>query len=158
LVVISIIAILSSVVLASLASARGKARDSRRIQDLTQIRTALVLYFEKFGNWMQTGSGCGAGGSGNGWFNYVGPSYPISMGQCLVDNGFTATEIIDPTGGKTSSPSSGFTYMKYTCGAPPITYIYAKLESEPQSPTATDGTCYPSCDSSYGMNRYLLVN
>lgn len=44
LVVISIIGMLSSVVLASLNSARGKARDSQRIQALTQMRTALELY------------------------------------------------------------------------------------------------------------------
>jgi prepilin-type N-terminal cleavage/methylation domain-containing protein len=43
LVVIAIIGILSSVVLASLNSARADARDSRRAQDMAQIRTALEL-------------------------------------------------------------------------------------------------------------------
>lgn len=43
LVVIAIIGILSSVVLASLNGARADARDSRRVQDLAQIRTAVEL-------------------------------------------------------------------------------------------------------------------
>jgi len=44
LVVISIIALLSSVVMSSLNSAREKARDARRIQDMDQISKALALY------------------------------------------------------------------------------------------------------------------
>ena len=44
LVVIAIIGILSSVVLASLNSARLKARDARRVADLKQIQVALELY------------------------------------------------------------------------------------------------------------------
>lgn len=44
LVVIAIIGILASVVLASLNSARQKARDSKRIGDLKQIQLALELY------------------------------------------------------------------------------------------------------------------
>jgi prepilin-type N-terminal cleavage/methylation domain-containing protein len=57
LVVISIIGILSSVVLASLNTARMKARDSRRIQDLKQIKLALELYYDTNGYYPQ--SGCG---------------------------------------------------------------------------------------------------
>lgn len=44
LVVIAIISLLSSIVFASLGQARAKARDSKRIQDLVQIRNALELY------------------------------------------------------------------------------------------------------------------
>ncbi len=44
LVVIAIIGILSSVVLASLNSARQKSRDARRIADLKQLQLALELY------------------------------------------------------------------------------------------------------------------
>jgi|CXWL01.1.fsa_nt_gi prepilin-type N-terminal cleavage/methylation domain-containing protein len=46
LVVIAIIGILSSVVLGSLSVARTKARDTRRIEDIKQIETALSLYFD----------------------------------------------------------------------------------------------------------------
>ncbi len=55
LVVIAIIGMLSSVVLASLNSARGKARDARRNEDLVQIRTALNLYESDNGGNLPTG-------------------------------------------------------------------------------------------------------
>jgi type II secretion system protein G len=45
LVVIAIIGLLSSVVLASLNSARKKGRDARRLADLKQLQTALELYY-----------------------------------------------------------------------------------------------------------------
>ncbi|MBI2046291.1 MAG: type II secretion system protein [Parcubacteria group bacterium] len=46
LVVIAIIGILSSVVLASLNTARQKSRDAKRIADLKQLQLALELYFD----------------------------------------------------------------------------------------------------------------
>ena len=46
LVVIAIIGILASVVLVSLNSARGKARDARRISDLHQVALALDNYYD----------------------------------------------------------------------------------------------------------------
>lgn len=46
LVVIAIIGILASVVLASLNSARTKARDARRVADVKQLQLALELYFD----------------------------------------------------------------------------------------------------------------
>jgi len=46
LVVIAIIGILSSVVLASLNSAREKSRDAKRVSDIKQLQLALELYFD----------------------------------------------------------------------------------------------------------------
>lgn len=46
LVVIAIIGILSSVVLASLNTARLKSRDTRRISDIKQLQLALALYYD----------------------------------------------------------------------------------------------------------------
>lgn len=51
LVVIAIIGILSSVVLASLNSARQKGRDARRISDLKQLQLALELYYDSTGGY-----------------------------------------------------------------------------------------------------------
>ena len=45
LVVIAIIGVLASVVLASLNTARAKARDARRISDFKAMQTALAFYF-----------------------------------------------------------------------------------------------------------------
>lgn len=47
LVVIAIIGILSSVVLASLNTAREKSRDARRVSDMRQLQLALELYFDE---------------------------------------------------------------------------------------------------------------
>jgi prepilin-type N-terminal cleavage/methylation domain-containing protein len=157
LVVVAVISLLSSIILVGLQNAKAKARDIRRINDLNQIRVALVLWNSAYGNWMETGSGCGYMGNGNGWFNYVGGPYPKSMAQCLMERGFMSSEIIDPTGGRTSTPASGYAYMKYHCGFPVRVYLYAKLETKPQSSTATDGTCCTTCDTSYGMNYYLQI-
>jgi len=54
LVVIAIIGILSSVVLASLNSARAKARDAKRVADLGQVQTALALYYDSNQKYPQT--------------------------------------------------------------------------------------------------------
>lgn len=62
LVVIAIIGILSSVVLASLNSARGKARDAKRKQDMVQVRTALEGYFADNGSYPLPGNGQWWGG------------------------------------------------------------------------------------------------
>ena len=51
LVVISIIGLLSSVVLASLNSARAKARDARRMSDFKQYELALEFYYDKYGGY-----------------------------------------------------------------------------------------------------------
>ncbi len=48
--VIAIIALLASVVFASLSSARRKSRDARRVADIASLRTALELYFDGQGN------------------------------------------------------------------------------------------------------------
>jgi len=45
LVVIAIIGILASVVLTSIAPARERARDARRLQEVTQMQKALELYY-----------------------------------------------------------------------------------------------------------------
>ncbi len=49
MVVVAIIGMLSSVVLSSLNTARGKGRDAQRISDIKQLKTALQLYYEDNG-------------------------------------------------------------------------------------------------------------
>ena len=74
LVVIAIIGILSSVVLASLNSARKKSRDARRVADIGQIKLALELEFDK------------------------SSAYPSAL-SALVTNSFMAKIPTDPLGG-----------------------------------------------------------
>ena len=54
LVVIAIIGILSSVVLASLNTARKKGRDARRVADIKQLQLALELYYDANGAYPTT--------------------------------------------------------------------------------------------------------
>lgn len=65
LVVIAIIGLLSSVVVASLNTARAKARDAQRLSDLHQIKTALELYYSTNNSYPSGGynSECAAWGS-----------------------------------------------------------------------------------------------
>ena len=46
LVVIAIIGVLATLLLLQLGGARAKARDAKRVSDITQIRTALEQYFD----------------------------------------------------------------------------------------------------------------
>lgn len=160
LVVIAIISLLSSIIFVGVQSFKGKARDSRRISDLSQIRTALIMYNTAYNNWIETGSNCGYNGTGIGWFNYNNYGYP-SIAQCLITAGFLSTEIIDPSGTRSGSgpPININAYMKYNCvqSGVNVTYIYANLEGRTQNSTATDGTCCTACDSNYGMDYYLKI-
>lgn len=65
LVAIAIIGILSAVVLTSLGSVRGKARDAVRKAELNQMQTALEYYYDKYGVYPSTG-GSWWGMSANG--------------------------------------------------------------------------------------------
>lgn len=74
LVVIAIIGILSSVVLASLNSARQKGRDTRRVADIKQLQLALELSYDANG------------------------VYPASLSTTtLVGPGYISTLPTDPT-------------------------------------------------------------
>lgn len=70
LVVIAIIGLLSSVVLASLNTARERARDARRLSDIRQVQLALDLY---------------ASNNSNGYYPHVS-SYVYYLEPVLVPN------------------------------------------------------------------------
>lgn len=101
LVVIAIIGILSSVVLASLNTARVKARDTKRKQDMLQIRTALEMYYNDNNSYpLENPSGnqwwggkttgtCNPGGSSDTYITGLVPTYisalpvdPSATGNC----------------------------------------------------------------------------
>jgi prepilin-type N-terminal cleavage/methylation domain-containing protein len=158
LVVIAIIGILSSVVLASLNAARERALDARRKSDVDTIIKALVLYDVDNGTYAGAGSGCGSGGNGSGWFNVAYSGY-TSIAMCLANGGYTPTEILDPTGGRSASQTDQrHTYMKYTCASG--TYVYASLTGVGENRFAdgpTNGTCCDVCDTNYGMNYWRRI-
>lgn len=92
LVVIAIIGILSSVVLASLNTARQKARDAKRVADIKQLQTALELLYDTCGAYPTLAS--------------EGPLTPgMTVGSCGSQlSNFIATIPTAPTGG------TGYTY------------------------------------------------
>lgn len=94
LVVVAIISLLSSVVLASLNSARAKARDARRLQDLEQIRNALNLYASDHD---------GAYPTGGGYYTlYIDGQYSSTNSWTLLQDNFLKPYIsnlpVDPLG------------------------------------------------------------
>lgn len=125
-VVISIIGLLSSVVLASLNTARAKARDSRRMSDLRNIQLALELYYDKYGTYKVTGGGWNGGGQGFlGYEN--GADYPKAVTRVLQEEGFlSAPRVDDPT----QNPG----YMIYLCE----TYQVYALSAKKENPTVQD--------------------
>ena len=90
LVVIAIIGILSAVVLASLNSARAKARDAKRVADVGQIQTALALYYDSNQKYPQAIADLVTAG-----FLPVEPSDPLASTtkyKYAVDSATTATK------------------------------------------------------------------
>lgn len=181
MVVIVVIAILASIVIVAYNTAQPAARDAERKADLHSIAEAIALYRQKYGNDIQTGSGCGAGGNGSGWFNYQG-SYPKTILSCLTDVGYLDggnSKFVDPSGCTTNngnyngSPLGychliggvyGYTYMKYSSGGgdSSVTCVYARLEREDDSATLKSSTnpCYSASSAtaaSYGMNYEVVA-
>lgn len=98
LVVIAIIAILASVVLASLSSTQAKARDARRMEDVSSIQKALALYSVSHGRYpIQTSTTTLTG------------SDPVM--SALIGEGDIPASPTDP-----SSPAYEYTYVSNNIG------------------------------------------
>lgn len=112
LVVIAIIGLLASIVLASLSTARTKARDAKRLSDMHQMEVALELYYNSFGRYPDSdNAGCGGwDSSGNGTF--ITP---------LVSNNFLPTHLLDPT---INDSCGNYAYYRYPAGSSGCTKAY----------------------------------
>ena len=69
LIVIVVIAILASISSVAYVETQQEARDAQRKSDLTIIENAMKAYKMENGDFVTTGSGCGSGGNGQGWYN-----------------------------------------------------------------------------------------
>ncbi len=144
LVVIAIISILASVVLSSLNSARGKARDAQRKAALNQVRIALELYYDKYGTYQVANAGWMDGG--NGWLNYDRGASNRSVIQALNQEGFLgASSIEDPV----QNPG----YMIYICNGGQSFSLSATLEN----PTARDIAFIQTTCNGTGSNGTYTV-
>ncbi len=118
LVVIAIIGMLSSIVFASLNSARMKARDARRISDLGQVQKALSLYYDKYGKHPNEGANVPPSG---------GPAHTDNfknMAQQLKDEGFLSLIPVHPTpNGPQNLQYSYYNYADNTLGGLLVTEL-----------------------------------
>jgi len=156
LVVIAIIGLLSSVILASVNSARIKARDARRKSDLHQLVNALAMYVSDNGE-LPLSNECGNTRSGEEKGRDV-TSCPIeplnnwSLGEYFFNHGYTPSVIADPRG---DEPSSGCRYYYYTDSTGTYFQFSTYLEnpSAEDYQTRTNGALPDWSDCSYGNYR-----
>lgn len=153
LVVIAIIGILSSVVLASLNSARLKARDAQRLSEVRQLQTALELYYNENGHY-PISAGCGGSGTLSGWCN----SIQTKVGDHWIeDNGtenvlapFISKDPVDPKQGTVvtdlqTDGGSSISYFSAGYGGPGKWYmIVFGLENHSNKIQDQDGVT--TCD------------
>lgn len=149
LVVVSIIGLLSSVVLTSLNSTRGKARDANRKAQLRQLQSALELYFSVNGAYPDIGGPAvcyasepgdvrpnGNNNDGN-WIPGLTPTYMSSLPRDpqggFPDNNPTCTSF---AGKRTYMYCGGANNYKIIsrCGGPESSYLPSDSFYDPGRP------------------------
>lgn len=129
LVVIAIIGLLSSVVLASLNTARMKARDARRLSDMHQMQIALDFYYDSFGRYPDSDY------AGNGGWDTPGNGTFITP---LVSNKFLPAHLLDPTINDINGNYRYYRYPAGNAGCVNAFYVLGVTDME------TSGSPYPS--------------
>lgn len=154
LIVIVVIGILAAITIVAFNGVQSRARDTQRKSDLAQLAKAIHYYAADKGDYVE--AGCG-NGTGSGWlgsdYDGTGPNLPINT--CLTQNGHLSKVLTDPSGLNSCSGLTCFAYMKYSCASG--TFLYAHLESLPQTDADTDATCTPLWDTQYGVNYVVRV-
>jgi len=128
LVVISIIGFLSSIVLASLNTARMKARDAVRASDINQLINALALYYDDHGQ-----VPCHTFVESQGDPSFLDP---------LIIGGYLTQQLHDPA--ETSSRSYEYWTFKNNPGGTCGQYAYIGIYSEKSVTCPSGGYFHPS--------------
>ncbi len=149
LVVIAIIGILSSVVLASLSTARQKSRDAKRVSDIGQIQLALELYFDASQTYPSTTP-----------TGYSGTDAAVAL---LAASNFLPKKPIPPNGGSALYMYHGITTATGVAdctGASCLGYVVAVgLERADNSVLATDaGVTTTGGTALYGESTDCVAN
>jgi len=158
LIVIVVIAILAAITIVAFNGLQARGRDADRKQDLAHLSRALKMYAVDNGD-DYASLLCGSGGANS--YGWLGSDYdaagPLkSINACLIDGGQLTNALVDPGGLGSCSGASCFAYMKASCASG--TYLYAHLETLPQTAADLDGTCQATWDTTYGMNHVVRVN
>ncbi|MBA3550962.1 prepilin-type N-terminal cleavage/methylation domain-containing protein [Patescibacteria group bacterium] len=106
MVVISIIALISSVIIASLTTARYRAQDTKKIAEAKSIANALELYYSENKRYPNPDyDGCGGWDIGN-------RTYPLLGGT----SGALGKFISDPRDQSSTDSCTGYFYYRYPAG------------------------------------------
>lgn len=144
-IVLSIFALVTSVIIASTMSARSKSRDAERVAMMNQVVLALEQYYEKNRQYpLSDNAGCGGWDTpGNGTFI-----------QALKTQGFLTNDIKDPKG---DGDCGNYRYYRYDAGyygCPPVPfYVLGIVDLERTTGKAKDspGWACGSLDWQPGM-------
>jgi prepilin-type N-terminal cleavage/methylation domain-containing protein len=113
LVVISIIAVLTAIVLPNFMGAREKAKDSQRIQDLNSIKNSLRMYYNDYQAYPTPGIGAGVPGDpiGAGFSGYFpaisGLGFTYGYATTNGTDGFILCQKLETSGGPEAINSQG---------------------------------------------------
>jgi prepilin-type N-terminal cleavage/methylation domain-containing protein len=145
LVVISIISLLATLAITRLNNARVKSRDVIRKADLTQIRKALDLYYDKYGKYPQAGA-CAYGSN-----CYVYSTAGDNWIPALTADGFMLKVPKDPKNNAGSPWTTGnYSYAYGNVSATGQVYdLTAQLEN-----TSDPDRCAVKCYRWYFDNRF----
>ena len=157
LVVIAIIGLLSSIVLASVKSARTKARDVRRKADLRQMQLALELYFDSNRNYPPEAGWCDSskGVTTTNCPGYSGNSWPSGGALGVEQQGFMSKLPIDPFNNANYyyfyEPVCNQTQFGVTCSGSGncCAYLLGAILESSSDPDANPNCIYSSTSHNY---------
>jgi type II secretion system protein G len=142
LVVIAIIGTLSSVVLASLNTARSRARDAQRQSDIQNVHKALQLY------WLDNNTYPSTGGLSN---VYMDPGCPAAFAPDqrlsqwvpdLVAGGYMSVLPRDPRGGRDTARNLQNVYVCYMYASDGNSFLLSAWGTAENGPLPTSGALY----------------
>jgi len=147
LVVIAIIGLISTLAIYSINLARLKARDAKRLADMTQIQKALDLYYDKNGTYPEEVS------AGNGWeYSYEDNGDFIGA---LITGGFMGKVPVDPINNTTAQYYAYYHYsadeLNYCPGKGPY-YVLGVKDME------SSAGAYPTNPGWVCVNRNWTTN
>ncbi len=147
---IAIISLLSSVVLSTLNSARSKASDSKRIQDLKQLELAIRAYYTENGSYPESSTGGCLPVTPSSWWAQCSPKFYTRSDNPKWGN-MLGNDLVEyfPKG----IPVDAINNNTYR-------YLYAYVEPIEEFPSSDDYCVYPGpvcniCNGSFFIRARL---